>query len=418
MDTQRLKDLAQSLFAGDKGLLAMDESTPTCNKRFASAGIPQTEEFRHAYREMIITTPNLGQSIGGVILYDETIRQQTKDGTPFVKLVKDAGIVPGIKVDLGAKALANYPGEKITEGLDGLRERLTEYYGMGARFAKWRAVIAIGKDIPTQGCIDTNAHALARYAALCQEACLVPIVEPEVLMDGDHTLERCREVTENVLQAVFHQLSKQRVAIEGMILKPNMVLPGLACPVQESVDEIADATVRCFLRAVPAAVPAIAFLSGGQSGELASARLNAMHLRFQAQMPWALSFSFSRAIQQPALEIWKGDPANAAAAQQALYHRARCNWAARRVRRHHLPAHQPEEKVTLITDRADRPHRRLPRRPARRASAALERLRPRRPRPAPAHRHARPPSSPTWKPRRSPSSPSRSSPTSCAPACR
>jgi fructose-bisphosphate aldolase class I len=287
-------------------------------------------EARRAYRELIVTTPGLGEGISGAILYDETIRQQKKDGTPFVKVLIDAGIIPGIKVDAGAKDLAGFPGEKITEGLDGLRDRLAEYSQMGARFAKWRAVIAIGEGIPSRGCIEANAQALARYAALCQEAGLAPVVEPEVLMDGDHPLERCSAVTEEVLRTVFHQLYLQRVILEGMVLKPNMVLPGLACPQQETVDEVADATVRCLLRAVPAAVPGIAFLSGGQSSELASARLNAMNVRFKSRLPWALAFSFARAIQQPALEIWRGDEAHVVAAQQALYHRALCNRAARR----------------------------------------------------------------------------------------
>ena len=316
--------------AGDKGLLAMDESTHTCNERFEKVGIPQTEEARRSYRELIVTTPGLGEFISGVILYDETIRQSGKDGTPFVKVIIDAGIVPGIKVDTGAKDMAGHPGEKITEGLDGLRDRLAEYSQIGARFAKWRAVITISDGIPSRGCIEANAQALARYAALCQEAGLVPVVEPEVLMDGDHTLQRCFEVTEEVLRTVFNQLYTQGVLLEGMILKPNMVLPGLTCPKQETVDEVADATVRCLLRAVPAAVPGIAFLSGGQSGELASARLNAMNVRFKSRLPWALAFSFARAIQQPALEIWQGEEAHVLAAQQALYHRARCNRAARR----------------------------------------------------------------------------------------
>jgi len=279
---------------------------------------------------LIVTTPRLGECIGGAILYDETIRQQKSDGTPFIKVLIEAGIILGIKVDAGAKELAGHPGEKVTEGLDGLRDRLAEYSRRGARFAKWRAVIAIGDAIPSRGCIEANAQALARYAALCQEAGLVPVVEPEVLMDGDHTLERCFEVTDEVLRTVFSQLFAQRVMLEGMILKPNMVLPGLACIGQETADEVADATVSCFLRAVPAAVPAIAFLSGGQSPELASARLNAMNLRFKSRLPWAVAFSFSRAIQQPALEIWKGQEANVRAAQQALYHRAHCNQAARR----------------------------------------------------------------------------------------
>jgi len=328
--TSQLIDTAQALMADNKGILAMDESNPTCNKRFAALDIPQTEEARRAYRQLIITTPGLGESISGVILYDETIRQQKTDGTPFLKVLSDAGIVPGIKVDTGAKEMAGHPGEKITEGLDGLRDRLKEYFQMGARFAKWRAVIAIGDGLPSRSGLEANAHALARYAALCQEAGLVPIVEPEVLMAGNHTLERCLKVTEEALRNVFIQLNCQRVLLEGMILKPNMVLPGLDCPDQPTVDEVADATVKCFLRTVPAAVPGIAFLSGGQSGELASARLNAMNLRFKTRVPWALAFSYARAIQQPALEIWRGDEANVAAAQAALLHRARCNQAARR----------------------------------------------------------------------------------------
>jgi fructose-bisphosphate aldolase class I len=287
-------------------------------------------DARRAYRELIVTTPGLGESISGAILYDETIRQQKKDGTPLVKVITAAGIIPGIKVDTGAKDMAGHPGEKTTEGLDGLRERLAEYFQMGARFAKWRAVITLGDGIPSRGCIEANAQALARYAALCQEAGLVPVVEPEVLMDGAHTLERCGEVTEEVLRTVFNQLYTQRVTLEGMILKPNMVLPGLTCPKQATVDKVADATVRCLLRAIPAAVPGIAFLSGGQSAELASARLNAMNVRFKSRLPWALAFSFARAIQQPALEIWQGKEAHVLAAQQALLHRARCNRAARR----------------------------------------------------------------------------------------
>jgi fructose-bisphosphate aldolase class I len=355
MNTQLLTDTAKALVADDKGLLAMDESNPTCNKRFAKLNIPQTVEARRAYRELIATAPGLGESISGAILFDETIRQQKRDGTPFAKALADAGIIPGIKVDAGAKDLAAHPGEKITEGLDGLRERLPEYFQMGARFAKWRAVIAIGENIPSRSCLEANAHTLARYAALCQEAGLVPIVEPEVLMDGEHTLEQCRKATEETLRNVFIQLNCQRVLLEGMILKPNMVLPGLTClphkEVQEvgvgeqqyqvrlkdrqpdelqAVDEVADATVKTLLRTVSAAVPGIAFLSGGQPSELASARLNAMNVRFKARLPWALTFSFSRAIQQPALEIWQGKEANVKAAQQALLHRAQCNRAARR----------------------------------------------------------------------------------------
>ena len=330
MKTQAILETAQALVAGDKGLLAMDESVPTCDKRFAALGIPQTDEARRAYREMIATTPNLGRCISGAILFEQTIHQETKAGVPFIKVLLDAGIIPGIKVAAGAKDLAGHPGEKITEGLDGLRERLAQYAQMGARFAKWRAVIVPGDGIPSRGCIEANAQALARYAALCQEAGLVPVVEPEVLMDGDHTLARCAEITEEVLRAVFEQLYLQRVTLEGMILKPNMVVPGLACGTQATVDEVAGATVKCLRRAVPAAVPGIAFLSGGQPSELASARLNAMNVRFKARLPWALAFSFARAIQQPALEIWRGEASNVPAAQQALFHRADCNRAARR----------------------------------------------------------------------------------------
>jgi fructose-bisphosphate aldolase class I len=316
---------------GGKGLLAMDESTPTCDERFAGTGIPQTVEARRAWRELLVTTPRLGDSISGAILYDETIRQQKKDGTPFVKVLAEAGIIPGIKVDTGEEDLAGYPGEKITEGLDGLRERLRDYFQMGARFAKWRAVVSPAEGLPSRGCIEANAHGLARYAALCQEAGLVPIVEPEVLMAGEHTMERCREVTEETLRSVFAQLSAQRVLLEGMILKPNMVLPGLRCPKQEGVDEVAAATVKCLRRVVPAAVPGIAFLSGGQPAELASARLNAINIismSATARLPWALVFSFARAIQQPALEIWRGRESCVALAQDTLAHRARCNRAA------------------------------------------------------------------------------------------
>jgi fructose-bisphosphate aldolase class I len=330
MNIQELISTVQGMVAGDKGLLAMDESNPTCHKRFAALGIPQTEKARRAYRELIVTAPGLGECISGAILYDETIRQKKKDGTPFVDVLKQAGIIPGIKVDEGAKDLAGFPGEKTTEGLDGLRERLAEYYKLGARFAKWRAVITIGAGIPSDGCLETNTHALARYAALCQEASIVPIVEPEVLMDGNHTLAQCLDATERGLRKLFIELHAQRVDLRGLILKPNMVLPGKDCPVQESVEAVADATVTTFLKTVPAIVPGVAFLSGGQSCELASARLNAMHVRFKGKMPWALTFSYSRAVQQPCLEIWAGKDANVAAAQKALVHRARCNNAARR----------------------------------------------------------------------------------------
>jgi fructose-bisphosphate aldolase class I len=330
MKAQNLISTVQTLLAGDKGLLAMDESISTCHKRFAALGIPQTGEARRAYRELIVTTPGLGEAISGAILFDETIRQKTKDGRLFVDVLNQAGIVPGIKVDQGAKALAGFAGEKVTEGLDGLRRRLEDYFEQGARFAKWRAVITIGEGIPTLGCLEANAHALARYAALCQEAGLVPIVEPEVLMDGAHTLERCSEVTEEALVLLFGHLHTQRVDLRGTILKPNMVLPGKDCPRQASVEEVADATVECLLQAVPAVVPGIAFLSGGQAADLATARLNAMYVRFKSKMPWALTFSFSRAVQQPALEIWAGKDENVATAQKALYHRAKCNSAARR----------------------------------------------------------------------------------------
>ena len=330
MNADELAKTARAIVSGDKGLLAMDESTRTCNKRFARLGIPQDEETRRAYREMLVTTPDLGQCIGGVILFDETIRQSKRDGTSFVEVIRDAGIIPGIKVDTGAKDMAGHPGEKVTEGLDGLRERLIEYSGLGARFAKWRAVIAVDDRRPSRACIEANAQALGRYAALCQEAGLVPIVEPEVLMAGDHTLQRCAEVTEEVLRTVFTHLFAQKVLPEGMLLKPNMVLPGATCSKEETVEQVADATVKCLLRAVPAAVPGVAFLSGGQSGEMASARLNAMNVRFKSRLPWALTFSFARAIQQPALEIWRGADSNVLAAQKALFHRAQCDAAARR----------------------------------------------------------------------------------------
>lgn len=325
---RELIKIANSLVANNKGILAMDESNPTCNKRFVTLGIPQTAEARRAYREMIVTTPRLSDCINGVIFYDETIRQKLTDGIDFIKAVIKAGMIPGIKVDSGSKDMAGHPGEKITEGLDGLRSRLNDYVQMGIRFTKWRAVITIGKGIPSRTCIEANAHALARYAALSQEAGLVPIVEPEVLVEGDHTLERCFEVTEEVLHAVFEQLYTQGVMLEGMILKPNMVLPGSICSTPVSLDDVADFTVKCLLRTVPAAVPGIAFLSGGQTVELASARLNAMNVRFKSQIPWKLAFSFARAIQQPAMEIWNGKETKVVEAQQALFHRARCNCAA------------------------------------------------------------------------------------------
>jgi fructose-bisphosphate aldolase class I len=327
---KQLADTAQALMADDKGLLAMDESTPTSNKRFAALDIPQSEETRRSWRELIITTPRLSEPISGAILFDETIRQRAKDGTPFIKILIDSGIIPGIKVDSGLTDLAGHPNEKITGGLDGLRERLADYSQMGARFAKWRAEIVLGEGIPSRGCIEANADSLARYAGLCQEAGIVPIVEAEVLMEGSHSMERCRETTEEVLHTVFNRLRTQGVMLEGILLKPNMVMPGLSNPSQETPNEVADATVRCLLRVVPAAVPGITFLSGGQPAELATARLNAMNVRYKSRMPWALGFSFARAIEQPALELWRGNDANTEAAQQMLLHRASCNQAARR----------------------------------------------------------------------------------------
>lgn len=330
MKTDELINTATALMAADKGLLAMDESTGTCNKRFEEVGIPQTIEYRRAYREMIVTTPKLGNCLSGAILYDETIYQSSKDGVLFIDILKKAGIIPGIKVDEGTVNMANFPGEKITEGLDGLRQRLEKYYDLGARFAKWRAVITIGEDTPTKGNIEANAHLLARYAALCQENGIVPIVEPEVLMDGDHSIKKCQKATEKVLKALFKQLEKQRVNLRGIILKPNMVVPGLKSPKQASIDKVAKATVNTLLKCVPPSVPGIAFLSGGQSAELASAHLNAMHVNYKGKLPWALTFSFARAIQQPAMEAWKGQDKNVKAAQKLLYARASLNNAARR----------------------------------------------------------------------------------------
>lgn len=330
MNKQVLKDIIQQLFAGNKGLLAMDESIETCNKRFAAAGIPQTIEMRRNYRELIVTTPGLNESIGGAILFDETIRQQTKDGIPMAEVLKKAEIIPGIKVDLHAQPMAGFPGEKITEGLDGLRERLSEYKKLGARFAKWRAVITIDKGIPTTQCITANAHALARYAALCQEADIVPIVEPEVLMNGNHTIQKCFDVSEQVQKILFYQLYKYRVNLEGIILKPNMVIQGLESIEKNSVDEVAEATVNCLLESVPASVPAIAFLSGGQLPEAATAHLNAINKNFKNRLPWIVTFSFARAIQQPAIEAWKGENKNIKEAQQILYKRAKLDATARR----------------------------------------------------------------------------------------
>jgi len=329
MNPAKLRETALALVADDKGLLAMDESTPTANKRFAAAGIPENEEARRAYRDLIVSTVGLGECLNGAILFDETIRQQTRNGISFPKALEQQNILPGIKVDAGAKPMAAHPAEKLTSGLDGLRERLAEYARLGAKFAKWRAVITIGDRIPSLGCIEANGLLLALYAALCQEAGLVPIVEPEVLMDGDHDLARCADVTETTLHAVFQQLVSQRVLLESIILKPNMVVPGQKAERQSSDSEIAEATVHTLLRTVPAAVPGIAFLSGGQSGEQACARLSAMNSSYRGRLPWALTYSFARAIQQPAMDIWRGEDANVPAAQKALLHRARCARAAR-----------------------------------------------------------------------------------------
>lgn len=329
MNSQPLKNTIKELFANGKGILAMDESTPTCDKRFAAAGIPKTAEMRRQYRNLIVTTPGLNENIGGAILYDETIKQKTNDGQPMAKALMEAGIIPGIKVDMGTKSLAAFPNEKITEGLDGLGERLAEYKAMGARFAKWRDVLTIGKEIPTMACIEANVHVLTRYAALCQEAGLVPIVEPEVLMDGNHTLQRCYEITERVLKSLFQNLYEYRVDLEGIILKPNMVLAGTESGEKNSVEEVAEATFNCLLSSVPATVPAIAFLSGGQSPQQASSHLNAINKNYKNRLPWIVAFSFARAIQQPCLEAWRGKEENKKEAQELLYHRAKLSSAAR-----------------------------------------------------------------------------------------
>ena len=328
MNSDELKSVARDIVAGQKGVLAADESGPTIKKRFDAIQVESTEESRRRYRELLFTTEGIAATIGGVILYDETLRQVSRDGTPFATLLSSRGIVPGIKVDEGAKALALHPGEKITLGLDGLRERLAEYKQLGARFAKWRAVIEIDEhDIPTRYGIQANAHALARYAALCQEAGLVPIVEPEVLMDGAHDIARCEAVTSRVLQAVFAELDAYGVLLEGMLLKPNMVIAGMKCPQQAGVQQVAEATLRCLARHVPAAVPGIVFLSGGQSAEDATDHLNAMNRL--GPHPWPLSFSYGRALQAPVLAAWKGQESNASAAQQSFATRCRLNGLAR-----------------------------------------------------------------------------------------
>jgi len=322
-----LANVARAIVAPGKGILAADESSPTIKKRFDSIQVESTEESRRTYREMLFTTEGAEKFISGVILFDETLRQSASDGTPFAKLLSEKGILPGIKVDKGAKALAGAPNEKVTEGLDGLRDRIAEYVSLGAKFAKWRAVITIGDGIPSDYCLDANAHALARYAALCNEGGLVPIVEPEVLMDGSHTLERCFEVTERALHKLFEALYEQRVPLAETILKPNMVISGTECPKRAGVREVAEATIDCFRRSVPAGLPGIVFLSGGQSDVEATAHLNEMNKI--GGFPWELSFSYGRALQASPLKAWRGESANVPAAQQAYHHRAKCNSAAR-----------------------------------------------------------------------------------------
>ncbi len=324
MSIEQLAETARAMVAPGKGIIAIDESASTCQKRFDAVGIESTEENRRAYRELLLTAPKANEYLSGAILFDETIRQSTKDGVPFAKYMADHGMIPGIKVDKGAHPLAGCPGELVTEGLDGLRERLQEYCKLGARFAKWRAVINIGEDIPSGTCIEANSHALARYAALCQEQGLVPMVEPEVLMDGDHDIETCYEVTEVVLRSLFDALYNHNVMLEGTILKASMVVPGKDCPEQASVEEVAESTLMCLKSAVPAILPGIVFLSGGQSDEAATAHLDAMNRL--GPNPWPLSFSYGRAMQQAALKLWSQDMAgNYAQAQQTVYERARDN---------------------------------------------------------------------------------------------
>ena len=327
MDISIMETTAQAIVAPGKGILAADESTGTIKKRFDTINLASTEETRRSYRELLFTTPKVEKYVSGVILYDETIRQKGSNGKTLPQILADSGQIPGIKVDKGAKSLAGHPGELVTEGLDGLRERLAEYKELGARFAKWRAVIDIGTGIPTRACIQSNAHALARYAALCQEADIVPIVEPEVLMDGGHDIAACAEVTEAALRAVFAELYEAGVILEGALLKPNMVLPGKKSPKQASPEEIAEATVRILRRAVPAALPGIVFLSGGQTPQQATENLNAMNAL--GDHPWELSFSYGRALQEPVLKTWLGQADNAEAAQRAYLHRAFCNGEAR-----------------------------------------------------------------------------------------
>jgi fructose-bisphosphate aldolase, class I len=328
MDLASMTDAARALVVPGKGILAADESTPTIEKRLRGIGLESTEERRREYRDILFTTEGIGESISGVILFDETIRERTADGIPFPQVLRERGVIPGIKVDKGASPLPGFPGELVTEGLDGLRARVQEYVSLGARFAKWRAVISIGDGRPSDTCIEANAHALARYAALTQEAGLVPIVEPEVLMDGDHTLARCADVTAATIRSVYEQLARHRVVLEASLLKPNMVVPGKDCPEQAGDGEIADATIRVLRETVPPAVPGIVFLSGGMSEEDATARLDAMNRR--EPQPWELSFSYGRALQAPVLRAWGGDAANRPPAQAAFRHRAALNGAARK----------------------------------------------------------------------------------------
>ncbi len=331
MDRQALEITANEMVAEGKGLLAMDESMPTIGKRLQGVGVENTEPNRISYRELLLGTKGAGQYISGAILYDETLRQKTHDGTPFPELAKKQGIIPGIKVDTGAKDLAGRPNEKVTEGLDGLRERLAEYRGMGARFCKWRAVITIGNGMPSRACIEANAHALARYAALCQEAALVPIVEPEVLIDGDHDIELCYAVTLETQRVVFDELYRQGIHFEGMVLKPSMVISGKQASRQSGPEVVADQTLRCLRYTVPAAVPGIAFLSGGQGDEQATENLNAINvIAGSMRVPWRLTFSYARALQNPAMKVWAGDPGRVDAACKLFLHRARCNSAASR----------------------------------------------------------------------------------------
>ncbi len=327
MSRAELEATARALVPAGRGILAADESMGTITKRFADVGVEPTAEARRAYRDMLFTTPDLADFISGVILFEETLNTASIGGVPFPRLLTDRGMIPGIKADTGLVPLAGFPDEQITEGLDGLRSRLEAYHKSGARFAKWRAAIAIGGGIPTRACIQANAHALARYAVQCQEVGLVPIVEPEVLMDGDHTIEQCEQATESVLRNVFSELGEHGVVLEGTLLKASMVLSGANCPVQAGVQEVAEATVRCLRRTVPAAVPGVVFLSGGQSPELSTLHLNAMNQI--GGFPWELSYSYGRALQDPARAVWKGQAANVAAAQKMFYHRASCNGAAR-----------------------------------------------------------------------------------------